>query len=125
MYGLQKQFTEAETECEIGVRMLEKAYPMIRRATEAYMAIFQSDKEKLRRILPILEAHPDETFLDGTTIASFHFSLGDFDKGFDWLERSFESKDQSLLLIRVNPFFTDAVRADPRYLAFLKKTALE
>lgn len=124
IYGLTKMIKEAQAEYEMVDRLLEKQYPMIRKSSEAYLALFANDKETVRRVLPGLEADPDASLSDGTSMATFHFYLGEYDKGFEWLERSFEKHDQSLLSLGVNPFISDNVRSDPRYQALMKKLDL-
>jgi hypothetical protein len=82
------------------------------------------DRRTLRRLLPELETHLDETGVPQYEIASFYFHLGENDKGFDWLEKSYSSGEGDLLGLKVDPDL-DGIHTDPRYLDLLKKLGLD
>jgi len=63
---------------------------------------------------------PDLTY----TVATLFFSLNDKDKGFQWLEKAYECKHQSLSFLKINPAF-DTVRDDPHFIDILKRVGLE
>jgi hypothetical protein len=79
-----------------------------------------------RELLPECETHVGEEngVIDACEIASYYFYLGENEKGFEWLERSYSRREVSLLWITVLPDF-DRVRTDPRYLDLLKRLGLE
>src|SRR5437660_10693433 len=56
--------------------------------------------------------------------AGLHFSLGENEKGFEWLEKSYSRKEDDLLYIRTDELF-DGIRSDPRYQDLLKRIGLE
>ncbi len=56
--------------------------------------------------------------------AVFHFSIGENDRGFEWLDKAYEDRDPYLWYIKVDHNL-DNVRSDPRYLEMLKKIGLE
>ena len=45
--------------------------------------------------------------------AAVHADLGEIDAAFAWLEKAYETRDRSVLLLKVNPGF-DSLRGDPR-----------
>ena len=47
-------------------------------------------------------------------IALVHIALGETESAFDWLERAFEEKAESLGMLKVDPK-VDAIRGDPRF----------
>ncbi len=56
--------------------------------------------------------------------AVFHFSIGEKDRGFDWLEKAYEDRDPFLWYVKVDHNL-DSVRSDPRYLELLRKMGLD
>lgn len=124
MYGIMKMLKEAQAEYDIAVNLMKKQFPLVAKSAEAYMAFFGGDKETAKRLLPVLEANPDESLTDGLALANFYFFLGELDEGFERLEKAYADKDQSLLIMRINPLFADSIRADPRFERLLKKLEL-
>ena len=124
IYGRLKLYDEMEKEFETSARYNEREFPAIRTSNDAYMAYFRGDKETVKRLLPELEAHPKETWVNATIIAGFHFFMGDIDKGFEWLERAYSTKENDLLGIQYD-MDLDGVRTDPRYLDLLKRLGLD
>jgi hypothetical protein len=57
------------------------------------------------------------------SLARYYFYLGENDKGFEWLERSYSRREVGFPWITVEPDF-DGVRTDPRYLDLLKRLGL-
>jgi 23S rRNA A2030 N6-methylase RlmJ len=70
-----------------------------------------------------MEAHFQNLGMNAYWIAATHFHLGDKDKGFEWLERSYARKEGPVFVL-IDPEF-DEVRDDPRYLDFLRKIGLD
>ncbi|HVP22298.1 MAG TPA: adenylate/guanylate cyclase domain-containing protein [Conexivisphaerales archaeon] len=123
-YGMMKEFGEMRREMEAGVAYLQNMYPSMRTAAEAYSAYFEGDKHRVRELLPEVEAHLGQTPLAHCNIADFHFYLGEVDKGFEWLEKSYSIREESLLDIKWD-WDLDGVRNDPRYLDLLKRLGLD
>jgi adenylate cyclase len=122
-YGMMKMFEEMRREAETHIRYMEARYPRMRTHMEAHIAYFKDDKEALRRLLPELESHLQESGSDPCEVADFHFHIGEIDKGFEWLEQSYTRREGSLLDIQVD-WDLDGVRTDPRYLDLLRKLGL-
>ncbi|MGH9631177.1 MAG: TPR end-of-group domain-containing protein, partial [Bryobacteraceae bacterium] len=53
-------------------------------------------------------------------IALIHAALGDKDRAFLWLERSYEERSRSLLFLQVAPAL-DSLRGDPRFTDLLRR----
>lgn len=121
--GKLRRFEEMEKEAKIGLDLIRKKVPYADRGIGAMLAYLKSDKEKVRRALPELEAHIGETFTAIRFIADLHFYLGEADEGFEWLEKSFAKKEFDLLYIKSDDFL-DGVRTDRRYLRLLDKLGL-
>ena len=58
------------------------------------------------------------------SISILYFALGEYDRGFQWLEKACEQRNNSMVFLKVEPLF-DSVRSDPRFKALLKKVGLE
>jgi hypothetical protein len=58
-----------------------------------------------------------------STLAAPLFALGDVDRGFEWLQKAVDTRDQSLLL-RVDPTYTK-YRSDPRFQHILTQVGLD
>jgi hypothetical protein len=57
-------------------------------------------------------------------IAFIHFGLGDSDRGFEYLEKAVEQKEDGVNWIKVDPSM-DSLRSDPRYKSLLRRMNLE
>ena len=124
MYGKLKMFEEMRREYEAWVELRKDSWPLAEKAARAWMAFLEDDKETFRGLLHELETHVGEVGMDAYAIAQGYFYLGENDKGFDWLERSYSRREVSLPSITVDPPL-DGVRNDPRYLDLVKKLGLD
>jgi TolB-like protein len=131
MYGKMKMFEEMKREYEAWAQLRKE--PLAEKAARAQMAYLEGDKETLRGLASELETHVGEehgidALFPGTQsmiqLAMYHFYLGENDKGFDRLERSYSRGDQDLPWITMYPDF-DSVRTDPRYLNLVKRLGLD
>ena len=122
-YGYLKRFDDMTREADTFVELVHFSYPLARLITDTYAAYFKDDKQAVRKLLPELEAHYEEPGLGAYVVALLYFYLGDKDKGFQWLERSYLRKEATMY-IRLEPDL-DSVRSDPRYLDLLKRLGLD
>jgi len=123
-YGRMKMFEDMRREARIFAELVQGSYPLITRGIDAFIAYNEDDSQTLRSLLPLLETHLEETNTDAYGIACFYFYLGDKDKGFEWLERSYSRKEEALMRVKCD-WDLDAVRTDPRYLDLLKRIGLD
>ena len=124
IYGQIGKHEEARREADTWAELIQKWFPFARLGAYALTAVGGEDKETARRRLPELEAHFLEASFDAYMVASAFFFIGDYDKGFEWLERSYARKEPSIMEIK-NDGNLDGVRTDPRYLDFLKRLGLD
>ena len=95
------------------------------KAGELFQAqVARGNLEKARKMLEdqIESEEPQRNAL--FWIAWRFAALGDIDKTFEWLERSYDERSPWLSYLKVYPDF-DTVRDDPRYTALLEKMGLE
>jgi tetratricopeptide (TPR) repeat protein len=64
-----------------------------------------------------------KTSLSQSDIAMGYVGLGDKERAFQWLDKSFESHDEGILLLKTHPMFSP-LRDDPRFQELLKKLNL-
>jgi hypothetical protein len=57
-------------------------------------------------------------------VATAYFTLGETDRGFEWLEKAFDEYDENLNFIAVDPVL-DSQRSDPRFIDLLDRAGLE
>ena len=122
-YGRLKLFDEMRGEFAKFVELLRDTFPLIDVSASLMMAYCLDDKETAKRLLPEAEANSQEAGMNAYSTALFHFYLGDIDKGFEWLERSYSRKEDSLMAIAYDSDL-DGVRSDQRYLDLLRRLRL-
>ncbi len=111
-------------EAKIAVGLGQGSYHRPVKILDALVAYFEDDKEKVRKLLPELEAHFGEPLaISAVQVAGLYFYLGENEKGFEWLEKSYSRKEDDLLYVRTDEFF-DGIRGDPRYQELLKRVGL-
>ena len=124
LYGKMKMFEEMKHEYKAWVTLCKDSFPLAETFVRARIAYFEDNKETVRRLLPELEAHVGgEEGTGALNIASYYFYLGENDRGFEWLERSYSRSESWLLWVTVDPDF-DGIRTDPRYLDLVKRLGL-
>ena len=123
-YGKMKMLDEMRREAQAYVRLAQRTSPLVGMAADVQMAVLQGDRPIVRKLLPELETHLREAAIDAYRVATYYFFLGQNDKGFEWLEKSFSNNDYRLYLVR-GDWNLDGVRTDPRYLDILKRIGLE
>jgi adenylate cyclase len=136
IYGMMKRPTDMKREAKItierGAREAKIAVGLSRRSyrrpvkvIDVLVAYFEDDKERVRKMLPELEARFGEPLtISASQAAGLHFYLGENEKAFEWLEKSYSRKEDDLLFIRTDEWF-DGIRGDPRYQNLLKRIGLE
>jgi hypothetical protein len=64
------------------------------------------------------------TYIPPSGIASIYFAAGERERGFGWLERAYNERDDSLEGIRIDPILAP-FRSDPRYADLLRRIGLQ
>ena len=77
-------------------------------------------REEAEKILAELEKLSAERFVSPFHTAIIYCFLGDYEKTFEYLERSFEAEEAWLVWTNVNPTF-DVIRADKRFKNLLRR----
>jgi hypothetical protein len=120
-----KRFEDMRREYATWVELREDSWPLAEKFARAQMAYLEDDKETFRGLLPEAETHVgEENGMDAYSVAMGYFYLGENDKGFDLLERSYSRMERGLSSITIDPAL-DGVRTDPRYLDLVKRLGLD
>lgn len=80
--------------------------------------------ESARRIVSRLEEASKRTFIPPSSLAAPLLALGDVDRGFEWLQKAADTRDQQILLLRVHPYY-QPYRSDPRFQRILSQVGLD
>jgi hypothetical protein len=119
-----KMFDDMRREYATYLELCQDLWPHERLYVDMSIAHLQDDREAFKRLLTELESHFGEDRGPGAlAIANGYFYLGDNDKGFEWLERSYAKKEPGLTYIKSGEDL-DGVRNDPRYLDLVKRLGL-
>lgn len=78
----------------------------------------------LRKQLETLEARAKTSRVEPFQFANLYVRLGQKDKAFDWLEKTFEARDPVTLQFKIDPAY-DSLRNDPRYAQLIRKIGLQ
>lgn len=74
-----------------------------------------------KKVLEDLIRQSQKSYVPNYHIALLYFYLGDKDKGFLYLEKSYGERDYEMTRIKVDRYIEENVRSDPRFKALLKK----
>jgi adenylate cyclase len=123
-YGRMRAYDDMRREAAILVELLQDSVPVMKMVADAWTAHLEGNRPEIQRILPQLETHFQDAGINMHDIAMFHFGLGENDKGFEWLERSYHMKEADLIFMKSEPEL-DGVRTDPKYLDLLRRLGLD
>jgi adenylate cyclase len=123
-YGKLKMFEEMKREIKIGVGLVQDSFPHVAKMTDMMIAQLEDDKDEVRKLTPALEEYVGKVL--GATpllVAGSYFFIDEKEKGFEWLDKAYATRDSNLLRIQVDDAF-DGIRDEPRYLDLLKRIGL-
>jgi len=123
-YGRMKMLDDMRREFAAWVKLQQGSLPYARALADFYTAYYENDSQTCRSLIPGLEAYfGKEMGISALQIACAYFCVGENDKGFEWLERSYSRKEGALSWMQVW-WELDGVRADWRYVDLLKRFGL-
>jgi tetratricopeptide (TPR) repeat protein len=112
-----RAFREFEKAIELGGRSVNHIGVL------GYAHGLSGNRAKATELLEELTARSLQGYVSAMWIALVHLGLLDRDSVFHWLDRAFDERDGSLILITAALEF-DPVRDDPRFKALLAKMGL-
>jgi serine/threonine protein kinase len=81
-------------------------------------------KKEAHQVLNELRERAKHTPIRPAGVALIYFALGDYDTGFEWLEKAYKERGYGMSRLKVSPEY-DSIRSDPRFKALLKKMNLD
>ena len=111
------------------IRMLEKGRALASDIPTVLGALGQAyalkgDHEQAREMLERLAELAQTRYVPATCFALIHAGLGEVSLALDYLETACDRHDLPITAIKVHPGY-DALRAEPRFAALLKRVGLE
>jgi tetratricopeptide (TPR) repeat protein len=108
--------------------MYEKAIAELKkvnvRGTQlAYAYAVAGKRGEAQKILESLKEASKQGYVSPFDFALIYMGLGDKDRAFEWLNKTFEENPYRISFIKVNPRF-DSLRSDPRFADLLKRMKL-
>ena len=119
-YTEKGMYDEAIPALEMAVKIV--GAPRMRGALANSLARAGRRSEALR-VIDEMILESKKTSHSQSDIAMGYVGLGDKDKAFEWLNKSYESRDEGILLLKTHPMFAP-LRDDPRFKVLLKKLNL-
>jgi serine/threonine-protein kinase len=80
-------------------------------------------RDSAMKIVGDLEAEAKRHYIGPEAIAAVYFSLGDRNRGFQWLEKAYDARSAYMVLLRSDRRW-DGVRSDPRFIALQRKVGV-
>ena len=116
-YEQKKDFTSAIQEYNLCSDLTKKLAGL--GYTYARMGKTAEAQKCIQQLQEIAHAH----YVSSADLASIYVGLGDFDQAFLYLKQAVESRDESIVRLKINPRL-DPIRNDPRFQTMLKQIGL-
>ncbi|MGA9994265.1 MAG: tetratricopeptide repeat protein [Pyrinomonadaceae bacterium] len=85
-----------------------------------YAYAMSESKVEAMKVLEQIKGRGKRTYLSPYSIALIYLGLGDKDKAFHWLEKTYEDENDWLLWLKVGPEL-DCLREEPRFIDLLRR----
>ncbi|MGH9335491.1 MAG: tetratricopeptide repeat protein, partial [Vicinamibacteria bacterium] len=121
VYGQQGRVDEAIAAIEESIRLGGRSVNHV--AILAYLHAREGRVDEARTLLAEIQGRARGGHASPIWFALAHIGFGEIDSAFEWLDRAFEERDGSLLLITASPEF-DPLRKDPRFGSLLERMSL-
>jgi Tfp pilus assembly protein PilF len=120
-YTQRREFSKAISEFQVAVILSEGSTRAL--AALGYAYAVSGKKAKANRLIADLAKRGESSYVPPYAIAMIYAGLGEKDAAFSWLEKSFESRDEWLVRLRVAPELA-SLRSDPRFVNLLRRMGL-
>jgi Tfp pilus assembly protein PilF len=92
-------------------------------AALSYAYAVAGQREEAQKILNELTEQSKQRYVSPFSFALIYMGLGDNDRAFEWLNKTFDENPYRISFIKVNPRF-DSLRSDPRFTDLLRRMKL-
>ena len=116
---------EAIVELEKAVALAESVPESVQyyKGSLGYAYAKSGRRDEAKSMIYQLGEQINQKYVSPYLIASIYSALNEKDLAFPWLEKSYESREGLIFLLKVDPIF-DNIRSDPRFEVMLKKIGL-
>ncbi len=121
-YVQKSMFEEAITEFQKTISLFGSSTLMVAALGHAYAV--SGKRDEVQKVLGELKKISKQMYVPSYYTAAIYADLGEKNQAFEWLEKSYEERDNWLVYLKVDPIW-DSVRSDPRFTALLKKIGFE
>jgi serine/threonine protein kinase/Tfp pilus assembly protein PilF len=124
VYYLMEKYSESAAVLEEGMRLTGRVPLLLMYAGATYARL--GERDLARDIVAELRAIAKQRYLTPLYEANILAALGDREEHFRLIEQAYEMRSGWLIFTRADPIWdSHSLRADPRYLALLKKLRLD
>jgi hypothetical protein len=88
-----------------------------------YASAVAGQGDQARQVLAELHEQAQGAYVKPLAFAWISIGLDEKDRALAWLEKAYEDRDPYVILLNADPVY-DSLRADPRFIALLKKIGL-
>jgi DNA-binding winged helix-turn-helix (wHTH) protein/TolB-like protein/Flp pilus assembly protein TadD len=120
-YEEKGMHAEAITELQKAVSISEDETNIL--ASLGHVYAMSEKRDEARRVLNHLKKLSIQSYVPSSDIAIVYASLGEKDQAFAWLEKAYEDRSGSLILLKVWPLM-DPLRSDPRFADLVRRVGL-
>jgi tetratricopeptide (TPR) repeat protein len=89
----------------------------------AYAYAVAGRPNEARQVLADLQQASKDHYVSPYSLAAIYAGLGEKDRAFEWLEKDFSERDNSLIFLAVDQQFVN-LRPDPRFAELVKKIGI-
>ena len=122
-YVAKSMYEEASAEGQKEQSLSGNRDPFVKSVIATSIVLSMGERNEAEKLLSDLMERSKREYVSPSILARLLLALGENDKGFEWLEKGYEERDQWLCYLKIEPAF-DHIRSDPRLIALLNKIGL-
>jgi TolB-like protein/Tfp pilus assembly protein PilF len=111
-YLSMSMYPQAVAAIEKGMSLAGRTQRSVAQLAGAYA--LSGRKDEIETLLQELQERDKSEYVLPVYFARLYMSLGNMDEAFQWLEKAYEERDWSMLLLKTGPVW-DPLRSDPRF----------
>ena len=119
--ALKGDYEQAITELQKALQLDEDSWTL---ASLGHTYAIAGKREEALRLLNRLKELSTRRHVSPYHIAAIHAGLNEKEQAFEWLEKAYQQREQSLIFLKVDPLM-DNLRSDSRYADLLRRVGFE
>jgi DNA-binding winged helix-turn-helix (wHTH) protein/TolB-like protein/Flp pilus assembly protein TadD len=120
-YTNQKRYDDALVEMQKVAKL--RGENISRFPVVGYLYAVWGKQKEARQILEESQRTAKDHYVSSYPVAMIYVGLGENDKAFEWLEKSLQERDNSMVFINVDQRL-DSIRSDPRFAKLVREVGL-